>query len=129
MMDYHHGVKVEIISDGVTLPCYEDPDTEPNETERLSRHYIEARTGATFEVKVSLANKFDMRSCDMVEAVATFDGDNGRRKQISTSTKERVFLFAGLTRFCSSTRSWRRGDLSFGELKSSMLISQVMFHD
>lgn len=121
MMDYHHGVKVEVIGEGVTLPCYQDPDTESNETERLSRHYIEARTGATFEVKVSLARDFDMQSCDFVDVRASFDGGNSRIYSIAASERNRTSLFTGIRRFCPSTGSWRRSDLSFGELKTSML--------
>ena len=120
-MEYHHGVKVEIICEGSILPCYQDPDSGSSDADLTSRHYIEARTGARFEVRVSLANNYDLQLCDYVRVKVTYDGGVSNVQELSAYGTSRTATFTGLRRFCPSTQTWRTSDLSFGDVKMSMI--------
>ncbi|KAI4121208.1 MAG: hypothetical protein LQ347_006928 [Umbilicaria vellea] len=58
------GINVKVISDGVTLTCYDDPDETTIRKSGEVRKYIEAVTDAKFMVAFQLTEGFDMGHCD-----------------------------------------------------------------
>ena len=123
-MDFHQGVKVEVICKGNTLPSFEDPDVEDGYPERSARRYVEASTGANFRLKISLAEAYAMHSCDFVKATAEFDGNNRWATYISkeeVASGIRSAHFHYVTVFSPTTNFWEESKLCFGKLATSML--------
>lgn len=115
-----HGIKVEVISNDQTLHMYNDPDIAENRDPQKCRYYIEAVTGATFSVKISLTPEYEQGPCDAVRIKIQFD-DNGAGfyRDIETYSISRKAVFSSLSQYCHQTHQWRKGTLSFGKLEIS----------
>lgn len=130
------GVKVEVISNGQSLSLYDDPDAIGNEEPRTRQNYIEAVTGATFEVKVTLSDTFEMGRCDAARASISFDGDkNGFYSEVSRTPgwknrplEDRQIVFSRISQFCEGSGQWRSGKLCFGELAISKCSQSMLRH-
>ena len=121
------GVHVEVISNGRSLPLYNDPDEVEKGESRTRQHYIEAVTGATFTVTISLTNKFNMDHCDAVRVHISFDGvERGWYSDIISGAglknrpeREWQVVFSSIANFCADSGQWKSGKLCFGELVMS----------
>ena len=123
-MDYFKGIIVEMKSEGHVLPFYDDPDVDGNEDLHKRTHYVEARTGASFEVNVVLTPDFDFGGCDALKIILMLDGGKTiykllKAKMPSNSARNHEFVFQGLLTFCSKTSTWKRGSFRFGSLETS----------
>ena len=120
-------IDVEVISNGQTLPLYDDPEAEENEEPRTRQSYIEAVTGATFEVKVILRDTFEMGHCDAARITISFDGEehgwyadiNGGSGPKTRPSQDRQVIFSRIAHFDKDLGQWRSGKLSFGALAIS----------
>lgn len=118
------GVKVEIISNGAALQSYNDPDESENKDARTSQCYVEAVTGARFEVKVTLTSDFNMHYGDGARISFHFDDQKDRhsfkiRARSRTTLGFKPCLLRKICTFCTVTDSWRSSYLSFGKLNMS----------
>lgn len=132
-MDPFQGIEVQVISNGQCLKLYDDPDVADTGTERTKQHYIEAVTGATFEVRVTLTSKFkfhNLRPTNAIRVTMSVDGqDENRAKYFIRQDTEPELLrgqrkeetFHGVTHFCPATRRWLYGDYAFARLEISKL--------
>lgn len=133
---HFEGVKVEVVSNGQSLSLYDDPDAIENEEPRKRQNYIEAVTGATFEVRVTLSDPFEMGRCDAVRIDMSFDGDErGVYNEISRTPewknrplKHRQIVFSRIQQFCEGSGQWRSGKLCFGELAISKCSQSMLRH-
>ena len=105
---------------------YDDPDIEGGDETNKQTCYIEAITGAKFEVKVTLDSSFVWDRCAAVRVSAVYDGAEPgwshdiRRDSLPTSrTSRHQCKFATITRWCQSSQQWKSGFLSFGALETS----------
>ena len=118
------GVEVEVISNGQPLPLYDDPEETEHDKSRTRQNYIEAVTGATFSMKVTLNRLFEMGHCDAARIIVSFDGEErGWYRDVKRGHKlkhrpleERQVIFSGITQYCEDSGQWRHGKLSFGKL-------------
>ena len=134
-MDPFKGIEIQILS-GQALKLYDDPDAHEIEDDRTRQLYVEAITGATFSVKVTLTNKFDisaLRPTDAIRISLNLDGrcscgyhfsradieSNRLRGQVTEST------FAGHRQCDAKTGQWTRSDFSFGALELSTLNTSI----
>ena len=68
-----------------------------------------------------------------VKVTANFDGMLGRVGHVAADSTDRMRIFRGVSQYCSTTNTWRKSDLCFGELKtgifpfSQQLRSQLTF--
>ena len=125
-MAWNSGVKVEIISNTQSLPLYPDPDAGNTGAAGGTTRYVEAVTGATFEVRVTLEKEFRWGACDAVRVIAKYDGEtSGWNKDIEYNdypTKAHYrscARFTNITFWCPASRQWKTGSLSFGALETS----------
>ena len=73
-MEFHQGVKAELLCLGQTLPCYSDPEDNLDLEDNSSyppKYYVQAHTGAKFSLKVSLAADYDIKGCDLSKSQPT----------------------------------------------------------
>lgn len=130
---------VQVISDGKTLKLYNDPDDEPANDPQTRQRYIEAVTGATFEVKVRLDEDFRLSNLNGTDAVrATIHYDNSPWyhdfvvKDILTAWskgKPAEHTFWSITRFDEGSQRWKRGATTFSALdisQSSGLVRSIV---
>lgn len=115
------GINVKVISDGVTLTCYDDPDETTIRKSGEVRKYIEAVTDAKFMVAFQLTEGFDMGHCDGIHVSFVFDG----HRVTYTFVSREVFAVYGnrcvwghhaSRQFCAASRTWRNAAWSFGKL-------------
>ena len=127
------GIEVEVISNGNSLPFYDDPDPVENQEPRTRQNYIEAVTGATFIVKVTLSEEFEMGSCDAARIIISFDGEKQRwygdvsRGDFGLkhrSLRDRQVSFSAIPHFCTSSGQWKSGKLCFGELSTGKFVQR-----
>ena len=129
-MDPFEGVDVEIISNGEVLTPYNDPDDEPSHNARVRQRYIEAVTGATFEVRVHVDRRFSLFSLgrnDAVRATVYYDGTYKYGKCLlidpllhhSKFGRSLSHTFTSVYNFCPETRQWKSGATTFGALVTS----------
>lgn len=123
-MDYFEGVKVEVTSNGQTLPLYDDPDAPDDHNPRERQRYIEATTGAKFAIKVTLTKNFHFGDSQVARVCIAFDGDPNYRfvvlKKDSWLVSGNVsYLFAHFTIFCPASSTWKQKDFMFGSLDIS----------
>ena len=129
-MDPFEGINVEMISNGEVLNFYNDPDDEPSHDPRVRQRYVEAVTGAVFEVKVRVDHRFKLFSLgknDSVHATIYYDSThvyfvdllidpllhNPRLERDVSGTFTHVY------NFCPETRQWKSGAPAFGALVTS----------
>lgn len=123
-MDPFEGIDVEIISNGEVLTLYNDPDDEPSHNSRVRQRYIEAVTGATFEVKIHVDHRFSLLSLgknDAVRATVQYDGTYTYGKSLLRDTHLGgvSYTFTRIHNFCPETRQWKSGATTFGALTTS----------
>ncbi|KAK0512660.1 hypothetical protein JMJ35_004677 [Cladonia borealis] len=123
-MDPFEGIDVEIISNGEVLTLYNDPDDEPSHNPRVRQRYIEAVTGATFEVKIRVDHRFSLFSLgknDAVQATVYYDSTHGYSKSLPIDPLSGFgggvsCTFTRIYNFCPETRQWKSGATTFGAL-------------
>lgn len=129
-MDPFEGIDVEIISNGEVLTLYNDPDDEPSRNSRVRKRYIEAVTGATFEVKVRVDHRFSLYSLgknDAVRATIQYDSTHSYGKSLVIDPLLYNSSFGGgvsctftrIHNFCAETHQWKSGATTFGALATS----------
>ena len=129
-MDPFEGIDVEIVSNRGVLTLYNDPDDEPSHDSRVRQQYIEAVTGAIFEVKVRVDRRFSLFSLgenDAVRATVCYDSTHRYGKNMlidpllhnSTSGRSISCTFTRMHNFCPETRKWKSGATTFGALVTS----------
>ncbi|KAL8641890.1 MAG: hypothetical protein Q9228_001364 [Teloschistes exilis] len=112
----------KIISGGVSLPVYDDPDETTEEDSWETQKYVEAVTGATFEIKVTLDRSFYWDKCDAVRMTIDFDGNASRYRDIDriavlvTKAEGSSAHFTGMLRYHPESDQWTSGKYSFGAL-------------
>ncbi|KAI4200630.1 MAG: hypothetical protein LQ350_003770 [Teloschistes chrysophthalmus] len=113
----------EIISGGRSLPLYDDPDWTTEEDSGETQKYVEAVTGATFEVKVTLDQSFYWGDCDAVRVSVQFDDCKkelyvhiDRDAVLVTKTQFRSVALASMYRYHPESNQWTLGKFSFGAL-------------
>lgn len=82
-------------SNGQLLELYDDPDADEVENEYTYNHYIEAVTGATFQVKVMLTTQFELhglRNNDVAYVALDVDGQPLLYNKISRADLEERLL-------------------------------------
>ena len=70
-------IQLRIISNHQTLQLYGDPDAEVFADPFARKHYVEAITGAKFEIQVALGSMFDvsqLHGLDCVRVLVKYDG-------------------------------------------------------
>lgn len=130
------GVEVEVISNGQPLPLYDDPDATENEEPRTRQNYIEAVTGATFSIKVTLSDAFEMGRCDAARISMSFDDEErGWYQDVSRGSglkdrplRDRQAVFSTIAQFCEDSGHWKSGKLCFGELAISKCSQTMLGH-
>ena len=127
-MDPFEGIQVDVISGGNTLALYNDPDEEPSHNLRVRQQYVEAVTGATFQVKVSINPAFILSSLgphDAVRVKICYDNEaHGWYSDIAawdiTASRLRqesaAIMFSRISHWCNETRQWKSGETTFGAL-------------
>ena len=130
-MEDFHGIKVTVSTlpeHGGLLPIYDEPDlTElaPYKTQ----HYIEAKTNAIFQVDFSVTKNFQWRGTTVLRYGLRLDGEHCIAKTIKKANwlankaaykKEDGFgkTFSKVYSYCSDSRQWKHGDMSFGALQT-----------
>lgn len=134
-MDPFEGIVVQIVSDGRVLDFYDDPDLPDVDNGRTRQQYVEAVTGSTFCVRITLTRDFPLYQLQDVDAVLysiNFDGEPQTRRNHSTVKSLRSNWLrnepAGHTLrtiryICPRTGEWVRSQYAFGDLKLSRLKS------
>lgn len=125
------GIVVQMFSGGQMLRFYDDPDGNGNEDDFTSSHYIEATTGSTFSIKVSLNARFNFHNLQPTDGihVAVNIGGQSLTSRMEKSREELQrglfigqsgrFDFDDVYYFSKEAGQWMRSDLTFAELKSS----------
>ena len=119
-MALHHGIRVEVISSGRSLPLYADPEQAHNLSPQTPKYYLEAVTGAHFGIKISLTKDFVM-GCDHVRIAANYGGTPWygtyvRKPKWLLQRKETALLFDEVMQYDETSGGWRCMYLSFGRL-------------
>ena len=131
-MDPFKGILVQVISNGQLLESYDDPDASDNENPYQRQQYIEAVTGATFSVKVTITDQFDFCQISRQDGVAVELGVDGfcwshgrycRREDLEYLFRRGgtwTHAFDKFTHFSDKTGRWMESEYSFNALKLSM---------
>lgn len=126
-MELTEGLRLEVRSGGKVLEMYKDPDAQKHDEESDETiHYIEAITGAKFQVEVTLDRSFEWENPAEAHAVRVkvhFDGsESGWGIDIPMlECPPCVLVFDKMCRRCQSTQQWQQGYTSFGSLELSMM--------
>jgi hypothetical protein len=127
-MDPFEGIQVDVISGGKTLALYNDPDEEPSHNPRVRQRYVEAVTGAIFQVKLSITPAFILPSLgpqDAVRAKICYDSEaHGWYGDIAAwditasmlRQESAAITFSRISHWCNETRQWKSGETTFGAL-------------
>lgn len=113
---------------------YDDPDATGHPDPLTRQKYVEAVTEADFEINVTLDQNFYWAGCDAVRVCINLDGimdlflDIKRQAHHSPYSQRRKAALGTMRRYCSETRQWQLGTLSFGELSISGLATQFNRH-
>lgn len=122
-MASYKGVKVEIISNGEVLPMYDDPDVAEMDEVSVPQYFIEATTGATFSIRVTVTPAFERGPCDAVRVHVNFDGD--RVNHVQDLLKEgmgpllRELHIERIPFFDLATKHWNAGKPTFAKMETS----------
>ena len=122
MAALHEGVQIEIISNGAALPMYDDPDAAEADFS-TPQHYVEAITGATFSIRVTLTSKFQKGPCDAVRISVNYDGDSVSHIQDVLKQGHGPLVrhahFVEVNILDPLTGLWVKGKSSFARLETS----------
>lgn len=115
---------MDVKSNGHILPLYDDPDAPDDHTLRERQRYIEATTGAKFEIRVTLTNVFEFGESQTVRVKIAFDGDPRSRyftiwKSSWLRSRNESCLFSHATTFCPASSTWIQRAFMFGGLDIS----------
>ncbi|KAL8699240.1 MAG: hypothetical protein Q9224_001501 [Gallowayella concinna] len=75
-MTHFKAAQFEVVTANKSSPMYDDPDASNDDDPFTQQKYIEAITGATFQIKVTLDRAFDFADCDAVRVMVQLDGDS-----------------------------------------------------
>ena len=114
-MVLYHGIEIEVICNDQSLPIYHDPDGADTETPWFRQNYVEAITGATFEVKFKLTEELDLTGCDGVRARIEFDG-NKIARYVDLMRNGDSKKFTGFRMYDHRAQHWRKDRFSFSNL-------------
>lgn len=127
------GLSVQVITQDGPLKLHHDPDVDPSSEPRTRQRYIEAVTGATFRVKISVHKDFELHTlgcCDAVQITISYDGQECywythlTRASIVcewSKGKPAEHTFSRIPNFCQETHQWKQGVTSFGALHMSKI--------
>ncbi|KAL8678194.1 MAG: hypothetical protein Q9186_005448 [Xanthomendoza sp. 1 TL-2023] len=76
IMTHFKAAHFEVVTANKSSPMYDDPDASNDDDPFTQQKYIEAITGATFQIKVTLDRAFDFADCDAVRVMVHLDGDS-----------------------------------------------------
>jgi len=116
------GVRIEVISNNQSSKLYANPEAEEREDTDVPAHYVEAVTGGTFELRVTLEKEFVRGPCDAVRVGVKYDGEAHRhyRSLLKNSMRhDRVATFSELRNYNAELGRWQRGSTAFGQLTTS----------
>ncbi|KAL8897732.1 MAG: hypothetical protein Q9192_002433 [Flavoplaca navasiana] len=119
---------------------YDDPDADGHEdpfnVASPPQKYIEAVTGASFAIAVTLEPDFRFAGCDGVRVSIHLDGtthryyeDIGIKHAISRSPQRRTARFGTMYCYCPQTKQFQKGDLTFGQVKMRETIESSVAMD
>ncbi|KAM0796727.1 hypothetical protein BDR22DRAFT_500816 [Usnea florida] len=136
------GLSVEIATQGGPLMLHNDPDDDPSNDPYTRQRYVEAVTGATFKVKVSLDKSFRLPCRGPDEAVHIkiyYDGQKrGWYQDLTCATIVKRWskgepaeqTFSHISKFCKETQQWKQGATTFGALDMKETVhSQISLSD
>lgn len=114
----------EVISGGKTCPMYEDPEQNDEENPFQQRRYIEAVTGAPFEVLLTLRPGFEFGTCDAVRVEFCFDNMSpvyfvDIKREDAAVGKQCFAKVSHICRNCPETGVREQGQLTFAKLEIS----------
>ena len=127
------GLSVQVTTQSGPLKLHNDPDDDPSNEPRTRQRYIEAVTGATFQVKVNVHKDFDLSTLGADDAVRiTISYDNQERSWYSDLTRATIVdewsrgkpaehTFSHVSNFYPETQQWKLGATSFGVLDMSKI--------
>lgn len=125
------GLSVEIATQTGPLKLHNDPDDDPSNEPYICQRYVEAVTGATFKIKVSLHKSFPLRFMardDAVHITVFYDGQKqGFYNDLTKATivkqwsegEPAELTFSRIPNFCEETQQWKQGTTTFGALDMS----------
>lgn len=135
-MDPFGGITLEVVCNGQSLPFYDDPDHDASEIRTRGR-YIEAITGAEFEVKLTLDAQYDLGTYEHNEAIHIAVWLDSRGSSVWNSysledlkwdlqrDKKKSFTFCSIWSYCASSRQWATGHAKFTELDVCECLSRL----
>ena len=127
------GLSLQVITQDGPLKLHHDPDDDPSSEPRTRQRYIEAVTGATFSVKISMHTGFELHTLGLHDAVKiTISYDDQKPSWHTHLTRASIvyewskgkpaeYTFSRISNFCQETRQWKRGVTSFGALHMSKI--------
>ena len=127
------GLSIQITSQSGPLKLHHDPDDDLSNEPCTRQRYIEAVTGATFKVKVSLHKAFELSSLGLDDAVhITIYYDGQKRGWYTDLTRATIVhqwsqgkpaehTFSHISNFCQGTQQWKQGATTFGALEMSKI--------
>ena len=125
------GLSLQITTQSGPLKLHNDPDDDPSNEPLICQRYVEAVTGATFKVKVSLHKSFHLSSLGPDGAVhVTICYDGQERVWYMDLTRATIVqqwsegnpaehTFSHISNFCEETQQWKQGTTTFGALDMS----------
>jgi len=132
-MSGFEGLNVQEISGDETLELYDDPDADHIHNPRTRQRYVEAVTGATFKVRMTLSEQFKLFLLgpdDAVRVTINYDGQKRdwyidfTAQDLCRTWKEGQLVEHNWTHprnLCDQTQQWKRGETCFGALDTSEL--------
>ncbi|MCJ1400383.1 hypothetical protein MMC11_003588 [Xylographa trunciseda] len=118
------GVRVKVVSEGHTLPCYPDPDEvlDDNDPTKTPSFYVESTANAKFKVKVTLTEHFQWLSGNAVLIRLSFDGGIAwdwtlQKKTCLHEGKSTSLCLSYFPEYDPLVKQYRRAEFSFGHLE------------
>ncbi|MCJ1472894.1 hypothetical protein MMC13_001543 [Lambiella insularis] len=136
---FREGVKIEIVSDGQSLPLYPDPEEEiyqdfgqTAETtttvhipipQSYQTYYVEALEGKKFSIRTTITETFDMKSGDTAILMPTLDGKDILSREVPkdrwlSNNKNYVQERSDCSSYDAKTKQWTRAKFGFGKLET-----------
>ena len=122
------GVRIEVISNNRISKLYADPEAEEREKTEVPALYVEAVTGATFEVHVTLEKDFVRGPCDAVRVGVRYDGEDRRHTYHllkGSMHHDRTAKFREIRSYNADLGRWQCGKTAFGQLNTSQCSSSA----
>lgn len=105
---------------------YDDPDGNNSDESLGPLKYIEAVTGAPFEVRVTFGTRLGYHGSDTVRVYMRFDGcstyhflDMKRVDAMMVPNQRQIAQMGHTARYSADTRKWHRSLFTFGKLEIS----------